>query len=739
MIKLKPKIQSIKLSDYFEIVRPEYVFLRLTPTTSVRNYNSEKIAKTIASMYKRFSLRIKKHDKKYFFQVPERVGYMIYMYKGGVEFYFIAPKQHQNLLKSLMQETWKGIAINQVDYLPSFSNKAIKYRLNYKYEDALSLSADCRNNQLLSSILGKIDILEDKDRVAICYDFIPVSQKSWKPEYRDAMQRVKQGLPTERTALTTSFILKWVFSGLVIIIDTTFDAIFSFFGTKNSIPKFQLDPMQVSSATKQKQHSPVLGVKISVVTDGNPASGYAICEAFEAISEDNQLIIGGERMSKMSPKECQSLLSLPGRELLEEHGCIEKIATLESPVPKELQKGVMCIGESSCQGAKQKAYMTTDRELKNLTLTIVGPARAGKSTLISNLSRDAVLNGETVIIFDFCGNNELSDSVCRYIPQSKILNIDCEKHLQGLGYNEIKGSSSPFEAYRNAKLQTSQLVTLINSINASDRHLSAKMDRFLESAALIVFISGGSIKDVFTVLQNHRTREEFIRKIPPEQKENLLEYVLYLSELDEEVKGEIIGSKLNSIAGIIDRINRLKQNPYMELMLKKDCSENIDLIEEMQKGQLICLRMPEVMFSTESEKDIYTTYWATKVWLALQARKWIIKDLVKVNWVIDELYQVPHTQEFIRSKLSQMPKFAGKMILSCHYLGQISIIRNELKSANSSYLLLAGCDKDNYKELKEELYPYTVEDLLNLRRYHSLNLIKYERGYAKFITKLPYR
>lgn len=33
--------------------------------------------------------------------------------------------------------------------------------------------------------------------------------------------------------------------------------------------------------------------------------------------------------------------------------------------------------------------------------------------------------------------------------------------------------------------------------------------------------------------------------------------------------------------------------------------------------------------------------------------------------------------------------------------------------------------------------PYELEDVLNLKRFHSLNLIKYEGGYAKFITKLP--
>ena len=52
-------------------------------------------------------------------------------------------------------------------------------------------------------------------------------------------------------------------------------------------------------------------------------------------------------------------------------------------------------------------------------------------------------------------------------------------------------------------------------------------------------------------------------------------------------------------------------------------------------------------------------------------------------------------------------------------------------------MLISGTDKDNYKEFKEELEPYKLEGLLNLKRYHALNLIRYEDGWAKFITKLP--
>ena len=177
----------------------------------------------------------------------------------------------------------------------------------------------------------------------------------------------------------------------------------------------------------------------------------------------------------------------------------------------------------------------------------------------------------------------------------------------------------------------------------------------------------------------------------------------------------------------------------MELMLKRSAEKNINLVEEMQKNQLIVIKMPQAMFTTDAEKDIFTTYWMSKIWLALQVRadRYDEKDLVKVNLVIDEIYQVNHTEQFLKSKLSQIAKFGMKPIISCDYINQSEYMRDELRSANASYMLIAGCDKKNFDELKEELYPYSAEDLKNLKRFHSPNYIKTKDGYVQFITRLP--
>jgi len=750
-------MKSMKLSKYFEIVHPEYVFIKLIPLKSIRNYNSDKIILAIASTYKTVLQRIQKQNKKYFFNIQSKVSYYIYIEKDKTEFYFLIPKNYLTLIKDKIGDTWNGITMQIVDSIPTFTADSIRYSMAYRKEDALSLATDRRSNTLLTSLMSTIDMMEDGDKIGVFYNFVPCDQQPWRAAYDNTIEKIKKGLPIEKEKTGMIFALKILSTVLVklsefiseIITDVTGGGVSKGVVTNECV---------LLPESKQKRDKRIIKAQIVAFSSSNDNSRksnniISLGEGFKSISGDNELVyhrisanaeltkpyFPGADIMKMTASECSNFIALPGRELLEQYKSVEHIDVLETLVPKELQTGEICIGSSTYRGNTKSVYLTSDKEYKHLALVLIGPTRSGKTTLISNIANSSINAGQCTVVFDFCGNCELSNSIAKHSQNT--LEIDCSdfKNIQGLGYNEVnQNETDPFLQYRNAKMMTMQLITLIDCIVDEDNLLSAKMDRYLECASLITFICGGSINDVFKTLQDHRTRRAFIDKIPQKQSKNLEEYALGLSELDDYDKktDEIVGTKYNLIAGIIDRVNKLKQNTYMEIMLKHDCTNNIDLVQEMQKSQLICLKMPESMFSTEKEKDIYCTYWMTKIWLALQIRKRDYEKRTTVNIVVDELYQVPNCQDFIRSKLSQMAKFGAKMIISCHYLGQIKIIRNELKAANSSYIIISGSDKDNFSELKAELAPYEVEDVLSLKRYHALCLLKYEEGYAKIVVKL---
>ena len=765
-------IKSIKLSKYFNIVKPKYTFLKITPDKSIRNTRTDNIAKAISYMYKTISKRIRVEQRKLFFETSFKVSYIIDITKESTNFYFMVPDIYKSILIEKITEVWPKATVTNVDHIEQLNTKnTVSYQLSYKYKDALSLDVNRTSNEPLNSLLNVIDIMKEQDRVVIAYNFIPHKFYGWNNDYKQTMEMVKDNRSIIRDKASTEYLLKTGLSILSSIINAVVQAIGEFLGNKtenisffDSIAATLEKHKDFSTATKKKKECILLDTQIAVLSSSTDSvrafnNASTVCSAFNSISEDNELVYRKTKDVKLldtdirtdhntfSSEECSNFIQLPGRELMDRLN-IKYIDTLESDVPAELLKGCMCIGTCTYKGKIQNVYLSTDKDYKNLTLVIIGPTRAGKTTLISNISKDSIKAGETTILFDFCGECDLSREVSKHIQSDRILNIDCSdaSRLQGLGYNEIKPiNNTAFEVYRCAKTKTSQLVSLINAANINS-NLEPRMERYLKSAALVVFVQNGSINDVFKVLTDYKMRKSFIDSIPVNQNENVEEYVQSLGELDDWSKAtkdnpaEVIGTKISFIQGILNRLDKLKSNAYLELMLKKDCRNNIDLVAEMQKSKLICIKMPETMFSTDEEKDMYCTYWLTKIWGALQIRYFNIpeKQRIKTNIVFDELYQVPACQNFLKSKLNQLAKKQCKPIISCHSLEQISYIRPELKSANTSYMLISGCNKDNYNELKEELQPYEFDDLLHLKRYHSLNLIKYENGYAKFITKLPH-
>jgi len=766
-------MEVLKLSNYFQLINPTYTYIQIMPHRSIRNYNSSNIAKAISHTYKAINKRVHREQKKIFLETNFKISYIVDIVKNNASFYFLVPTVYKSIILEKITEIWNKSTVKEVEEIPTFSLNSSTYSLSYKKNDCLSLTVDKKSNEPLNSIINVMDIMQEQDKVRIAYNFMPITQIGWRERYEDMEQKVKDSKPLEKKATSFEFIVKTLIGTVLTTLDCVLDVLNDFTGGNTSDKDVSLyksvmsilsEQTTTSKATKSKKEATIINTQIAVISESidrtrQENNALSVNQAFHVLDEDNELVYKKVKnniniedydfktdISMCSSDECQNFIQIPADTLLKDYK-IDHIENTETEVPLELRQGIMCIGDNICKGIPQKAYISTDKDFRNLTLCIIAPTRSGKTNLLKNLARDSIIGGECVILFDFCGECEFSQDVTNIIDKNKILNIDLSdfNKLQGLGFNELfTNSNDKFEIYKSAKMQTSQLVSYINSININSE-LEPRMNRYLKASSLIVFIQKGSIKDVFNVLENYKIREHFVNKIPKNQLENLEEYILALQELDDKSRGtkadpsEVIGTKISFIQGILNRLDTIKSNTYMELMLKQDCSHNINLIKEIQKPQLICLRMPETMFSTDEERDVYCNYWMNKIWGALQQRHSIIKeeDRIKVNLFFDELYQVPTTQTFLKTKLNQIAKKTCKPIISCHSLEQIKYIRPELKSANTSYMLIAGCTKENYYEMKEELDPYELEDLESLKRYHSLNLIKTSDGYAKFITKLP--
>lgn len=755
-------IKSILAKDYIEFVNPEYIYIKVTPSYSIRNYNTDTIINLIAELYLDINKRIKKINNKLFFEAPSKVSYYIYIEKKIVNFYFIVPKKHFNIFREKIIDAWKNkITITQVENVPLFGDNCSKNYITYKYNDVFSSNCDKRDNFLLSGILNTLHIMQDGDRVGIFYNFESTKQNNWKSKYDTNLENIKNYLPKEKTIFDKKTIVFTMVLLLANFIDLVFDAVLPSSNNKSSKRDLEL-----SNDTKKKRSATVVKSQILCLSESDDKQRenhnmMAICGSFDCLEADNSFVAKPyckpinflETKFKNIPsmiiqaKECQNFISLPAREMLEEYNCIEHTKLLETLVPTKLQSGYIDLGISNYKDNSIRAYLRDTYDQGNLPLLLIGSQGAGKTTFIMNYVKNIISRDEGCIVIDYIMNCKLSQVIEDIVPKHKLISLDLSDiyNCQGFGYNELKPKSNKYEDCIDvANRKALYVERLIDSLRGNGDALTSQMDRYLHASCSVVLLNeNASLKDVIRCLNEHEFRKkciDYVYEIDKRIAEWIEDEIVALKELDEYDKtGQVCGSKTSKVDGINHRINILKKDMRLKTMFNKPCKDNIDLVKAMDEGKVILIKMPEDCFPLQYTKNVITTYFFTKIWSAMQIRGGKYDKPKRFHIIVDELFQAKTAMKLLSDEeiLPQSRKFGCKFVLSCQTINQMEIIRETIHSAGASYMLMKGSGKNNFSAFKDELAPFTLDDLEALPQYYSLNLINYEEGRAKFITKLP--
>ena len=761
------KCKTIKMSNYFELVNPEYVYFKLTPHSSCRNSSSDKLAQMVNKLYLDFTKRVYREEKKIFLKTDTKISYYIYLEHNKAEFYFIIPSSYKRLFKEKISNTWRNVEIKEVKELPQFSKDCTKYGLRYKKEDALSLNIDKRNNDLLSSTLNVMEILEsdNNDKIGIVYNFIPSSPtilNSFKEYHREIIEKYKKHRPLDKNKKNIWYLIKLFGTFLINTVEGVLEATQKDLKQtiQNNITIVQ--NRELSEATYKKENCILCRSQIVILSESKnkvnqEINAKAAAETFAIIDEDNSLtyeeikqdfnILDAEFKCKKldtSTQECQNFLQLPGRELLKQFKDIEHLKVLETTVPKELQTGFFRIGDVKVKENITPAFKSNDSQLSRLGMAYLGSMGAGKTTFMTNNAKDIIEAGYGLVCIDIINNCELSESIKAITPKDRLIEIDCSNpnQLQAFSYNEIKinAAMSDYEKISNATLHTQQIAVLLDSINDDASSLSPKMLKYLYAAGTVVFVSkfNASLKDVVNCLTVPTKRAAFIDKLSNTLKELLEDEIYTLKELDKVEKNGNISNNDSKVEGIIDRTIHLKTSSHTKLSFMKSNENNLNFVDLLSQNKVILIKIQESKFPSKMIRNIIATFYLSKVWLAKQILA--TKKQPKTFLLFDEFYKCHNCQVLYQDIFVEARKFDLVSIVALHYLNQLTQqCKEALKASGTSYLLLQGADVKAYQDLKSNLiqFGYEEEDLLNLERYHALCLMKTTHNYAAFVAKLP--
>lgn len=768
-------MKSIALDKYIELKYPEYSYIHVIPHKGIKGTPSKGMARTIAYTYKSVERRIRKEQKKLFFETNFKISYIVDISKNDVGFYFVVPKPFEKTILTQIKDIWDKTTVELLpEGIKPFDTTSDIFELSYKKVDALSLDIDSQNYEPLSSILGVMEIMQKDDRVGICYNFMPSTQSGWVDRYEEEMSKIKNNKSPNKFELTPTAIFRVILGLTLNTVDTVINSLTEFLTGEKAKDEMSFydavmssfkDKIEFSIHTKNKKKATILQTQIAVLSSSESKerqleNGLAVCRAYRSIDGDNELKYKklnsknksldkyslGTKVSLFSTDEISNFIQLPGRTLLDTYK-IEHVKINECLVPEKLQKGKKLIGTVTYKGTETPAYTEDDYNIGNLPVCYIGSQGSGKTTLFKNYARDCNNCGESTFVIDFIKDCELSDSIKEAIPKNKLVELDLASQdgIQGFGYNEIviDDNMTDFDKLKLANLQAIQMLSLVDSMNP-DSPLTSRMRRFLNAAANVVFVQkDSSIKSVINCLEDYEKRESYINNLNQAQKEYLADEIKALEELDEYSKGTKdeppckIGTSSSKIDHILDRVAVLREDFKLKFMYNKDIKDNVDFIKCMDEGKTVLIKMRESEFPTKTQKNVLVTYFISKLWLASQLRGAKYKQPSTVNLIVDELFQAPTSMKNLEYMLPQSRKFGLRFLCSMQYSSQVKPIMDALDASGASFFLLTGCTQDDFNKFKDKLPNFQYEDLRDMPRFHAMCSVKYSDGYASFIAKLP--
>ncbi|MTI47857.1 MAG: hypothetical protein FH761_08450 [Firmicutes bacterium] len=773
--------KSIKLAHY-----------RIIPDYTIDNSNNIAISNSIASTYKTF-LQRKKIGKKPLLTIEPKkhIYFNVLLLQGGANFYISFPIQYEDMFVNKMKTIWNRSAIQKIDIkeFQDWQEEETEIAdLMLKDYNFKSLNTDKSNLYPLTNLLGISKDLKDDEKVMINFDIEPMNRLDWVNRAKDECKSYDKGKIVDNTRSALQELASNLFKTVEVLLNIyiefkilIFESIAGLIVTQNEEEKqkfeLSIDSLEairkenklnsLSHSTHHKLTSKAYKTAISIMSQSEDRNRrevnlIATANAYKDLTGNNELITKRlrkkrqqakfkkiihfeskstiiENKSIYSDKEIAKFIQLPQKHLQNEYS-IENIDERELEVHDDLLKKGIKIGTAEHQKKLINTYWCNDYNSMALPKVIGGPMGAGKTEYTSNYIVDANQQGHCTITFDYIKNCEMSKKAIKYTTNNVVINLSNPEIA--FAYPEISNTlnenSTKWDRLDVANDISHQVRYLVDSITDNNTGpLTAQMRRYLSAACKIVFIHAGeTIDNMFKVLEDWKTRNEYMRKSKGvyDYDDRVLNILRELNDKDD--KGKVIGTRYDLLKGILNRADILMDDIRLQKMLTLDIDNKHNFLDYMNNGNAVYILMPQKYFKDPLIKDIIVTYFMTRIWTAAQARSEIDKPNI-THIITDEIHQIPTAASFFSGHITEFRKFGLAPYFTVHYFKQFRMLLDAIKSAGVSYMLLNGIEKENVMSLQEEIKPFEVEEVLRLKEWETVNVIRHNNKYSRFISKLP--
>ena len=258
----------------------------------------------------------------------------------------------------------------------------------------------------------------------------------------------------------------------------------------------------------------------------------------------------------------------------------QRQTTKTKAAPAIVRQQGLLFGHNDHAGETVEVRLSAEHRTRHMH--IIGASGTGKSTLLFNLIRQDIENGEGVAVLDPHG--DLIDRICGIIPTERIddvVLVDPSDVDYSVGFNILSAHS---ELEKN--LLASDLVAVFQRLSTS---WGDQMNSVLQNA-ILAFLENdrrGTIADLRRFLIEPAFRNEFLKSVKDS------EVVYYWQKSFPHLSGN------KSIGSILTRLDTfLAQKPIRHMVSQPE--NRLDFAHIMDSGKIFLAKLPEGLLGREN-------------------------------------------------------------------------------------------------------------------------------------------
>lgn len=669
---------------------------------------------------------------------PPFLSFETVLAKDNTSFYVSVPESQKSIAMKAISSTWPKSAVESAaEPFARTPNVASALSLDRHY--MFSLRVDKRRIGAIGSMLETLKSMDESDRVYIQTIATPASPH-WYQGAVEAYEKFKRGdMPKkvrinkkEAGALALRGLTHGVYGVASLMTEIISGDPLEPLVLNGSERAMLLREGGLSDATLSKSKGDAYEVQIRVgVVCSDPMRAASlmrmVTSSFRSLDGDNSLIATPVKPSKlyermkarklslginhdyMSIPELSRLHLLPTSELQEIYN-IPRIEQLERDVPAEFTKGGMLMGEVTVKKSVQPVFAPVkNHDILCLPRIVIGGMGSGKTKgYASNFVVEAVRNGFGALAID-PAKGEIYEEVSSMLPADQIVHVKLGKELLSLDWREV---------YHSTKAKNRLKNTILGFFASADLEAGGQTTRYIGAA--VMAMRTGKLAEILRIFEDADYRAEALGSMPDSiHKTTLLQY----DKQSEARQGQIL-------APILNRLDTILGDEYLSECM--DANEGLDMVELMSQKKAVIIDVKKSELGPEAV-DLIVNLLTTKIDLAMTLRQ----EQHPFFILLDEPHQFLRSARVWKSAAVESRKWKVGFVWTFHSWEQIpNDLAEIVKSAGPHYTIYAS-SKKTFKDLAEEIAPYTVEDGIKLKRFHAINVFRSDNGMERpFIAKM---